>query len=117
MDEAGGSAFQPGPNTCSKKVSSVFLLLLGTAWALFIAATRAAGDKVNIVTPATAAFAGGLGRAVAPTAARVLDRLNSAVVARIERSTPAKEDTRLAEHFRSRDVLTTIGPTCRRDTS
>ncbi|MDQ2889660.1 MAG: DUF882 domain-containing protein [Gemmatimonadota bacterium] len=45
---------------------------------------RATGDKVNIVTPATAAVVNGLGSADAPSAAYVTNAVNEAVVERIE---------------------------------
>ena len=67
-----------------EKASNAFLVLLGCAWALSIATARATGDKVNLVTPATAAVVNGLSSPDAPTAAYVIDAVNKAVVARIE---------------------------------
>ncbi len=67
-----------------EKASNAFLTLLGLAWAFSIATARATGDKVNIVTPATAAVVNGLSSADAPTAAYVTDVVGRAVVAKIE---------------------------------
>jgi uncharacterized protein YcbK (DUF882 family) len=67
-----------------EKVSSAFVVLLGCAWAFSIAYARATGDKVNIVTPASAAVVSGLSDANAPTAAYVTDAVNRKVVATIE---------------------------------
>jgi hypothetical protein len=67
-----------------EKASSVFLVLMGIAWAFSIATARATGDKVNLVTPATVAVVNGLSTTDAPSAAYVTDRVNRAVVARIE---------------------------------
>ena len=68
-----------------EKLSNAFLVLLGTAWAFSIATARATGDKVNLVTPATAAVVNGLSSPNAPTAAYVTDAVNRSIVARIER--------------------------------
>jgi uncharacterized protein YcbK (DUF882 family) len=68
-----------------EKVSTAFLVLLAGAWAFSILTTRASGDKVNIVTPATAAVVNGLSSPDAPSAVYVTDALNRAVVARIEK--------------------------------
>jgi len=67
-----------------EKASSAFVVLLGCAWAFSIASARATGDKVNIVTPASAAVVSGLSDANAPTAAYVTDAVNRKVVASIE---------------------------------
>ena len=67
-----------------EKVSSAFVVLLGCAWAFSIAYARATGDKVNIVTPASAAVVSGLSDANAPTAAYVTDAVNRKVVATVE---------------------------------
>lgn len=67
-----------------EKASNAFLMLLGCAWAFSIATARATGDKVNLITPATAAVVNGLSSPDAPTAAYMSDAVNNAVVARIE---------------------------------
>lgn len=82
-----------------EKASTAFLILLGCAWAFSIATARASGDKVNIVTSATAAVVNGLSASNAPTAAYVTDKVNSAVVARIE-SDAAGESGKLRAEIR-----------------
>jgi hypothetical protein len=67
-----------------EKASNAFVMLLGFAWAFSIATARATGDKVNIVTPATAAVANGVSSADAPAAAYVTDAVNNRVVESIE---------------------------------
>ena len=64
--------------------SNAFLVLMGLAWAFSIATARAAGDKVNIVTPATAAVVSGLSVPDAPTVAYVTEVVNNALIATIE---------------------------------
>src|SRR6185312_13118883 len=82
-----------------EKASSAFVVLLGCAWAFSIAAARATGDKVNIVTPASAAVVSGLSDADAPTAAYVTDAVNRKVVATIE-ADPAGESGKLRAEIR-----------------
>jgi hypothetical protein len=67
-----------------EQASNAFVVLLGFAWAFSIATARATGDKVNIVTAATAAVVNGMSSTDAPTAAYVTDAVNSRVVASIE---------------------------------
>ncbi|MGI8547480.1 MAG: D-Ala-D-Ala carboxypeptidase family metallohydrolase [Gemmatimonadaceae bacterium] len=62
-----------------EKASTGFLVLLGCAWAFAIFDSRAAGDKVNLVTPATAAVVSALGNSDAPTAAYVTDAMSTAM--------------------------------------
>ena len=70
-----------------EQVSSLFVVLMGLAWAFSIATARAAaratGDKLNIVTPATVAVANGLSRADAPTAVYFTNAFNDAVVGHV----------------------------------
>ncbi|MGI9090446.1 MAG: hypothetical protein ACR2GG_04990 [Gemmatimonadaceae bacterium] len=62
-----------------EKVSTGFLVLLACAWAFAIFESRSTGDKVNLVTPATAAVVNALGNSDAPTAAYVTDAVSNAV--------------------------------------
>lgn len=62
-----------------EKASTGFVILLGCAWMFSIATARANGDKVNLVTPATAAVVAGLSGTEAPTAAYVTDAVTNAV--------------------------------------
>lgn len=72
-------------------------MALGGAWAFSIVTTRASGDKVNIVTPATAAVISGLTSPDAPTAAYVSAAINRAVVARIEKDATGESGKLRAE--------------------
>ena len=80
-----------------EKASNAFLALMGIAWAFSIATARATGDKVNIVTPATAAVVNGLSSADAPTAAYVTDVVNRTVVANIEGDATGESGKLLAQ--------------------
>lgn len=60
-------------------LSTGFVVLLGAAWAFAIGAARLSGDKVNLVTPATAAVVSELSTADAPTTAYVTDAVAGAV--------------------------------------
>jgi uncharacterized protein YcbK (DUF882 family) len=80
--------------------SSGFVMLLGAAWAFSIATARTTGDKVNIVTPATAAVVSGLSSGDAPTAAYVTEAATDAVVATIE-SDETGESGKLRAEIRS----------------
>ena len=82
-----------------EKASRAFVVLLGCAWAFSMASARATGDKVNILTAASAAVASGLSDADAPTAAYVTDAVNTKVVATIE-SDPTGESGKLRARIR-----------------
>lgn len=69
-----------------EKVSSAFVLALGAAWSYAIAASRSGADKVNLVTPATAAVVSALTNASAHSTAYVTD----AVVNAVARAAPAE---------------------------
>lgn len=71
-----------------EKASNSFLVLLACAWAFAIVSSRSAGDKVNLVTPATAAVVSALSNSEAPTAAYVTDAMNRAVVRRVTSPAP-----------------------------
>lgn len=66
-----------------EKASNSFLVLLACAWAFAIVSSRSTGDKVNLVTPATAAVVSALSNSDAPTAAYVTDAMNRAVIRRV----------------------------------
>lgn len=66
-----------------EKASNTFLVLLACAWAFAIAVSRTAGDKVNLITPATAAVVNALSSPGAPTAAYVTDAMSNAVARRV----------------------------------
>jgi uncharacterized protein YcbK (DUF882 family) len=83
-----------------EKTSNAFVLLLALAWAFSIATARATGDKVNIVTPATAAVVNSFDAPDAPTAAYVTGAVNSAVVATI-RADAAGESGKLRAEIQS----------------
>lgn len=80
-----------------ERVSNTFVILMGCAWAFSIATARAAGDKFNPVTPATAAVVSGLSASDAPTAAYVTDAVNGAMVANIERDATGESGKLQAE--------------------
>ena len=80
--------------------SSVLVVLIGCAWAYSIAAVRVAGDKHNIVTPATAAIDRSLSTSDVPSAAYVMSAVNDAVVDRIE-SDASGESGKLLARFRA----------------
>ncbi|HEY5088035.1 MAG TPA: D-Ala-D-Ala carboxypeptidase family metallohydrolase [Gemmatimonadaceae bacterium] len=80
-----------------ERTSSAFVVLMGLAWAFSIAAARATGDKVNVVTPATASVVNGLSSIGAPTAAYLGDAVNKAVVSHIESDATGESGKLLAE--------------------
>ena len=61
------------------RVSVAFVVLLTSAWAYAIGMERAIGDKVNLVTPATAAVVSALSDRGSATAAYVTDAITDAV--------------------------------------
>lgn len=77
-----------------ERASTAFLVLLALAWAFAIAASRTTGDKVNLVTPATAAVVNALSSSDAPTAAYVTDAVSSAVT----RATRGTRGTRVTDN-------------------
>jgi uncharacterized protein YcbK (DUF882 family) len=82
-----------------ERISTVFVALLACAWTFSIVTSRANGDKVNIVSPATAAVVNGLSDEDAPTAAYVSDAINTRVVSAIE-SNAAGESGKLRAAIR-----------------
>jgi uncharacterized protein YcbK (DUF882 family) len=80
-----------------EQASSAFVVVMGIAWAFAIATARATGDKVNIVTPATAAVVKGVGSPDAPTAAYVTDAVNNRVVTSIEEDATGESGSLRAE--------------------
>jgi hypothetical protein len=62
-----------------ERMSTTFVITLATAWAFAITNERVVGDKLNLVTPATAAVANALSDQEAPTAAYVTDAITNTV--------------------------------------
>src|SRR5690348_16662486 len=61
------------------QMSVTFVMFLATGWAYSIGTARATGDKVNLVTPATASVVSALSDPAAPTAAYVTNAIANAV--------------------------------------
>lgn len=83
--------------------SRAFLMLMAVAWAYAIAAERASGDKVNLVTPATAAVVTSLSEPSAPSAAYVSGAVASAVTG-VVASDAAGESGKLRAQIRTASV-------------
>lgn len=92
------------------RLSTAFVLLLAAVWAVAIAVDRRAGDKVNLVTPATAAVVTGLSAPDAPAAAYVTNELNDAVAHASSRSSAA---ALTGESGRLRARIADAGPVAR----
>ncbi len=94
------AAVSRGPTARAERMfeaaSNLFVILLGCAWVYSIATARVAGDKHNIVTPATSAIARALDRSDAPNAAYVMNAMNNAVVNGIESNASGESGKLLA---------------------
>ncbi|MFI5238315.1 MAG: hypothetical protein ACHQQP_00770 [Gemmatimonadales bacterium] len=88
MSVSGGASRPIGLSERAERVfegaSTAVVLILATGWILSIAIAGATGDKVNIVTPATAAVINELSSPDAPSAAYLTAAVNSAIVSHIE---------------------------------
>jgi uncharacterized protein YcbK (DUF882 family) len=85
MMRSGGQEWYKGAGITEKaerlfdRVSVTFVVFLATGWAYAIGTARTTGDKVNLVTPATAAVVSALSERVAPTAAYVTNAVADVV--------------------------------------
>lgn len=101
MDSVGDRriGLSPRAERVFEKASTTFVVLFGCTWAFSLMTARATGDKVNIVTPATAAVVHDLSSPHASSAVYLSDAVNSAVVARIE-ADPTGESGKLRAEIR-----------------